>query len=246
MTVGARFTIQLLREAGIAPGMSVLDIGCGGGLLTRDVAELVGPGGRVLGIDRNPMVLNLADVTPASGKSRIDYRQVDLAALPDDLGSFDAIVGRRVLMYLESPGSVLAALAERLNPGGMIAVHEHNNAPLPNRISMPAHEEAQGWIFDTIRAEGTEPEIGFMLYDLLIGAGLTGVTLKVEANVQTPDQPYALASIVRGMKGRAMRFGVVADEAEMRLDTLDERLAAEAATGTWLADLMFGAWGRKP
>ena len=84
-----------------------------------------------------------------------------------------------------------------------------------------------------------------MLYDLLVGAGLTGVKLKVEANVQTPGQPYALSSIVRGMKGRAMQFGVVVDEAEMRLDTLDERLAEEAATGTWLADLMFGAWGRK-
>ena len=81
MTVGAEFTLQLLREAGIAPGMSVLDIGCGGGLLTRDVAELVGPGGYVLGIDRNPMVLNLAAGTPANG-GRIDYRQVDLLSAP--------------------------------------------------------------------------------------------------------------------------------------------------------------------
>lgn len=114
------FTRRLFVEAGIGPGMRVLDVGSGMGDVALLAAELVGPTGSVVGVDTNPDVLVAArrrapeNVTFVEG----DIRQLELD------GEFDAVVGRLVLMYLQDPAEALAQATRNLRSGGVAAFLE--------------------------------------------------------------------------------------------------------------------------
>jgi hypothetical protein len=89
--------------------------------------------------------------------------------------------------------------------------------------------------------------MGFGLYASLTRAGLAVERMRAEAIVQTPNAPHAVAAIIRAMLPRIVSRGV-ATEAEIDIGTLDQRLAEErvGTDAIFVADVMFGAWARKP
>src|SRR6187549_1252068 len=89
-------TRRLLQQAGLAPGMRVLDLGSGAGNVARLVAELVGPGGAVVGIERDSAAVELA--RRRTDAANIEFRVGDAQTLEGVEGGFDAVVGRLVLM----------------------------------------------------------------------------------------------------------------------------------------------------
>jgi ubiquinone/menaquinone biosynthesis C-methylase UbiE len=111
-------TRRFFMEAGIGPGMSVLDIGSGAGDVAMLAAELVGPSGRVLGLDLNPAGLAVArERAAAAGLTNVEFIEADARAVPPGQ-TFDAAVGRIVLMYMADPAGTLRAVARAVNPGG--------------------------------------------------------------------------------------------------------------------------------
>jgi len=102
-TILRPFTERLMRSAEIGPGMRVLDLGCGAGDVSMLAAELVGPSGAVVGIDRNSQVIELATKRArTAGVGRVTFRDVPLEAFSDaDL--FDCVVGRYVLIHQSDP-----------------------------------------------------------------------------------------------------------------------------------------------
>ncbi|WP_223862869.1 class I SAM-dependent methyltransferase [Pseudomonas cannabina] len=113
------FTTQLLMDAGICSGMRILDVGCGSGDVAFLLSDLVGSAGEIVGVDHDGAAL-------ANARSRAGQRtspafiQSDLLDLPASVGMFDAIVGRRVLMYQTDTVAVVKALAVHLRPGGVM------------------------------------------------------------------------------------------------------------------------------
>ena len=114
-----------MLRAGIKPGMSVLDCGCGVGDVSFLTARLVGSGGRVLGIDRSTAGISRARERSAEARlSNVSFEVVD------DLSTFgsgtpvDAIVGRFILMYLPDPAATLSHLARQVRDGGLIIFQE--------------------------------------------------------------------------------------------------------------------------
>src|SRR5215472_9765089 len=111
------YTGRFFAQAGIAPGMKVLDIGSGAGDVAFLAAELVGPTGHVIGVDVNATALEVARARArATGLANVafitgDAREVTL----DD--EFDAVVGRLVLMYLGDPVASLREFIRHLAPG---------------------------------------------------------------------------------------------------------------------------------
>lgn len=239
-------TERLLADAGIGPGMRVLDVGCGGGIVTLMAARLVGPGGHVVGLDRDPRPLAAARERAAeAGLAHVEFREGDLHAPPG--GPYDAVVGRRVLMYQPDPVAALRALASVLRPGGIMACHEHDMTMSGGLASLPLHERVHGWKRGTVESEGADIRLGFKLASLLARAGLVTERVRSEAIVETPTQPHMTGKIVRLVLPRLVAAGV-ATEAEIDVETLDARLAEEltAADATYIGELVFTAWARKP
>ena len=123
-TILRPFTERLMRNAQIGPGMRVLDLGCGAGDVSMLAAEFVGPSGSVVGIDRNPQVVNLASRrVRTAGLRHVTLKDVPLDAFSDpDL--FDCVVGRYVLIHQADPIDFLRTAARLVRPGGVIAFHE--------------------------------------------------------------------------------------------------------------------------
>lgn len=239
-------TRRLLIDAGIASGMRVLDVGCGYGLVSRLAADIVGARGQVVGVDRDAAALALAR-SAAEAFPNIQFAEAELASLPNTLGTFDAVIGRRVLMYVPDVVSVVRSLAEFLRPGGITAFQEHDATMTPaSTIDLPLHRQVHGWMWGTVEREGGDLHMGFSLFSVLSQAGLAVQKVRAEALVTTPDAPDMLTSIVRAMLPRIVAHGCATEEA-MGLDTLAERLTKERVTtgATWVGDIAFCAWAHK-
>ena len=113
-------TRMIFAEAGIRPGMRVLDLGCGAGDVTFVVADLVGPGGSVIGVDHSPDALARARLRAAQrGLTQAQFVEGDIHD-PAPGGPFDAIVERLVLWLVPDPAALLRRQATVLRPGGLI------------------------------------------------------------------------------------------------------------------------------
>lgn len=232
MNAANRATPAFLAAAGIAPGMRVLDLGCAFGELSRLVARMVGPDGAVVGVDRNVDYLEQARTTDVEADAApIRYVEADLidaralAALADP--PFDAIVIRRVLMYLADPAALLAGLPPLLRSGGLLAVQEHDATGMPISVApLPLHRQVHGWVWDVIEHEGGRRTMGMELPSMLERGGWTIQSWRAEAILIGESEPSWLGHAGRGMLPRILASGAVT-EAEMDLDTLDARLEAE-------------------
>jgi ubiquinone/menaquinone biosynthesis C-methylase UbiE len=126
----APLTERLFREAGIAPGQRVLDLGSGVGDVVMLVARLVGDSGEVVGIERDPRSLDRARARVAeAGLNNVSFIQSDVSQITAS-EPFDAAVGRFILMWLPDPASVLRQLSLLVRPGGVVAFQEPSWAPV--------------------------------------------------------------------------------------------------------------------
>lgn len=243
----AEMTERLLIDAGITAGMRVLDVGCGGGDVSLLLARLVGEQGQVLGIDRDAPMIELAR-SRLLGRTNVAFAAADLLALPAELAEFDAVVGRRVLMYQQDAVATLRGLARVLRPGGLVVFQEHDGTMVPaSLVALPLHARVHRWMWQTVEREGANIHMGFELPSALRRAGLEVEGVRAEAVVQTPKVLHGGARIIRAMLPRIVRHGVATEE-EIDVDTLDQRLLEERAQAdaTYIGDMVFGAWARKP
>lgn len=177
---------RFLARAGFGEGEIVVDLGCGPGYTTLDLAHAVGPEGKIIAVDRDgerslPL---LQERARAAGLSNIETRAVELEVFDLPEKSVDGVYGRWVLMYLpeESAEALTGRVAKWLKPGGACALaeicnyrHIHIHPPTAH---LPAITEALMRAVEGNR--GCNPEIGNALPGLLNRAGL-----HVEINVVT-------------------------------------------------------------
>ena len=106
-----------LAHLGLAPGQSVIDLGCGAGPSTRALCDAVGPGGRVLGIDISPDLVRAAREHLA-GRSGVSVIEADAASHVFDGERFDALYSRFGAMFFDDPGAAFSNLRSALVPAG--------------------------------------------------------------------------------------------------------------------------------
>ncbi|MFZ5965113.1 methyltransferase domain-containing protein [Thalassococcus sp. BH17M4-6] len=118
VTARRRASFDALRPAG---GDTILDIGCGNGLLTREMALAVGDAGRIIGIDPSDQMRDLA-VARCADLPWVSIREGVAHDLPVDAGSADKAVSVQVFEYIEDLKEACAAAHRALRPGGRLVV----------------------------------------------------------------------------------------------------------------------------
>jgi SAM-dependent methyltransferase len=224
------YTERLLREAGIGPGMRVLDAGCGTGDVAFLAAGLVGPGGAVVGVDRAAEVLATARSRAEAGDGSaapLTFRQADLGTFADD-PPFDAVVGRLVLMYQPDPAAVLRRLAGLLRPGGIFAFLEYLFAPSLSLPARPVFDRYYGWMIEAFARSGAATDLPLRFPAIFAAADLPTPEVRLDGLVFPGADPRLkeLAGVVRSLTPAMERFGI-ATAAEIDPDTLLDRLLAE-------------------
>jgi SAM-dependent methyltransferase len=113
-------------RAGFAPGHRLLDIGCGPGFTTRDLAKWAGPKGKVVGADVSNRFLQFAKSVPTSPESApITYIEGDVRELALEPESFDGAYARWVLCFVPDPKKVLKTVHRLLKPGAPFVVQDY-------------------------------------------------------------------------------------------------------------------------
>ena len=233
---------RFFGDIGIMPGARVLDVGCGNGDLSRYVAGLAGPSGEVVAIDRSEQALATAQTVDADpGAAHIQYRAVDLSGDLPDLGRFDAIVGRRVLMYLPDAAKTLERLAAMAKPDAILAFQEHARAGLPAGLGdLALHRQLYDWNWSTVAAEGGDVRLALRLAELMQQLGLSVEEARGEAILLHPNQPSFVPTLTQAMLPRIVERGIATVE-QIDPDTLTQRIKDEhrAVGGTIVWDLAF-------
>jgi SAM-dependent methyltransferase len=161
----------------LAQGQRLLDVGCGPGTLTVDLARRVGPTGTVVGVDVSPgVVQEAAGHAAAAGAGNVtfhvgDFRELDLAE-----GSFDVVHAHQVLQHLRDPVGALAAMARFARPGGIVAARDSD---YPSFLWTPDDPRLDRWreIYMAVSdRNGTRGDAGRWLLRWALDAGLSDVT----------------------------------------------------------------------
>jgi SAM-dependent methyltransferase len=243
-------TAVMLQRGGIEPGMRVLDLGCGPGDVSFLLADLVGAGGSVVGVDLDAAQLAVANRRrDERGAATVEFQQGDARTFVADQ-PFDAVVCRLLLMHLPEPAEVLAHHLRNLRPGGPFVAVDYDMSGARAYPDVPLYREAGAWMQAGFRHVGAEPNIGMGLPELLHRVGLTDVgTLGLQLFFG-PEDRWAVGyvvDVVRSLKSLILASGVVS-EAGMGLDTLEERMDAQIRErrAGWTMPTIVGGWGRRP
>jgi SAM-dependent methyltransferase len=243
-------TRRLLIEAGLAPGMRVLDLGSGAGNVAIIAANLVGPEGAVVGVERDPNAVERAQrIISEAGHANIEFRVGDVHTLDGVEAGFDAVIGRLILMYLPDPAAALRQAATRVRPGGMICIQEADLTYLYSSPPTPLWQQVRAWFLDTLAKARVEPRMGLSLFSVYRAAGLPDPQLIFETFVAGgPQAPaWGWANVIRGVVPLMERLGI-ATEAEIAPATLADRLLAELLpnNGIVIGPPLIGAWSTVP
>lgn len=226
-----RVTRRFLHETGLGHGMKVLDIGSGAGDVALAAAEMVGPAGRVIGVDVNPDILETArDRAAALGYAQVEFVAGDASEVELD-SDFDLVVGRLVLLYVPNPVELIRKLITRLKPGGTVAFQEPElilyramtdpDTPLLNKMVE--------WGLGVFEQSGANISMGFDLFGVFEEAGLPDPKLDYHAPMggseDWPGYEYLAASF-KSMLPLIEKFGLATAE-EVDVDTLASRLCRE-------------------
>jgi SAM-dependent methyltransferase len=242
-------TRTILEAAGVRTGMRVLDLGSGMGDMAFVAAELVGPTGEVVGIDRAPEPVAKANLRARQhGLANVRFLVGDIED-PAPGGPYDAIVGRLVLMYVPNPAAVIRTQAGLLRPGGLVVPIEFDIYSARSVPATPLVGQAMSWLSETFKRTGIDPALGPQLWSIQQEAGLQPmgmIGVQPHFGPEDPEGPAILAGIVRTVVPLMERSGV-ATAAEVGADTLQQRLSDELrnSASVFAHPMLMSAWATR-
>jgi ubiquinone/menaquinone biosynthesis C-methylase UbiE len=176
------------ERAGFAPGQTVLDVGCGPGFATLDLARIVTSTGRIIAVDASQRYLDhLAAQAAAQSLGHVDIRLGDVTALDLPANSIDGAYARWVLCFVSNPGAAIAAVAKALRPGGVFAVQDYFNY---EAIALAPRSELFRRVIDAVlkrwRLTGGDPDFAGRLPELFSRAGMVVREIRSVLRVARP------------------------------------------------------------
>ncbi len=155
----------------LEPGHRLLDVGCGPGTVTADLAARVAPG-EVVAVDTAPHVLELARSTVAErGLTNVTLREADVHALPFEDGTFDVVHAHQVLQHLGDPVAALREMRRVTRPGGWVAVRDADYGAMTWYPAAPGLDDWLALYHEVTDANGAEADAGRRLLHWVLAAG---------------------------------------------------------------------------
>ena len=170
-------TLNLLHRAGLKNGMVCLDVGCGGGDVTLQMARLVGSSGMATGIDIDSTKMQLArQEADHEAIANVRFRALDLDHL-DDRAAYDLVYARLLLTHLRNPVNALQRMVNAAKPGGVVVVEDMDHSGIFCYPTCPALKQYVSLYNQIVRLKGADPEIGPKLLALFRQVGLQDLHL---------------------------------------------------------------------
>ncbi|MET9496512.1 methyltransferase domain-containing protein [Streptomyces sp. NPDC006552] len=175
----------------LKPHMRILDIGCGPGTITADLAALV-PDGHVVGADHAPEILDRARATAAGrGLTNVEFTTADVHTLdfPDD--TFCVVHAHQVLQHVGDPVQALREMRRVTKPGGLVAVRDSDYAAMTWYPHSPGMTDWLDLYRRVARDNGGEPDAGRHLKAWALRAGFAAADITATAGTwcyATPDE----------------------------------------------------------
>lgn len=240
-------TLALLGRVGIPHDARILDLGCGGGDVTRLLGRLA-PQGTVIGVDFDADVVAIAAEETGDALDNVEYVVGDVtdptahtARMLDERGPFDVVYARFLLSHLADPAAMLRRMAQWC-VGGVVIVEDID---LAGAICSPPHDSftrSCQLYAETVRARGGNPTIGIHLPVMLDAAGLSDVEVAIaQAGGLRGDGKRVQLLTLETIAPTAIRLGLTtASEVErltealrIHLDRTDTFLTTARVIQTW-------------
>jgi precorrin-6B methylase 2 len=242
--VHAPATLALLDTLGVEPGTRCVDLGCGGGHVTMELARRVGPAGHAMGIDLDEALLGSArEEAAAQALDNLTFRVASVEQLAET--GFDLAFARMLLSHLLDPAGVVRRMAGAVRPGGMVVVEDVHFAGCFTEPACAAYNRWVEWFRETVRHNNGDLDIGPRLPGLLRTAGLTSVGVRVAQPAYLDGLPKQLQQMsMEKVRPAILAAGVVsaddydAAHAELKAFTDDPDTIVASPR-------MIQAWGRR-
>jgi ubiquinone/menaquinone biosynthesis C-methylase UbiE len=237
---------SLFDRLGLRNGLRCLDVGCGGGDTTLELARRVGPGGSAVGFDIDQVKLDIArKESLQQGLGNVDFQACDVCTL-DWESQFDVAYSRFLLTHLKAPGAAVAAIYRTLRPGGVFAVEDidfSGHFIYPESRAFRRYHELY---CATVSRRGGDPDIGLRLASLLKQAGFQEIGMHVVQPIAMQGEVKLLSPLTMENISDAVMADGLATRAE--IDQVVRELYEFAADPNTVGGVprVVQAWGRRP
>lgn len=172
----------------IKPGMTILDVGCGTGAITSGIVDLVGPEGRVVGVDNNADLIQKARQNYGH-ISNLHFEVCDIYNLTFQ-DQFDIVTASRVLQWLSSPQDALEQMKESVKIGGTLLILDYNHEKIEWQPEIPASmSDFYSSFLKWRRDAGMDNQIADHLSDMFDRAGLQNIKVTSQHEVVEREHP---------------------------------------------------------
>ena len=239
--VAARATY--LDLLGIAPGERVLDVGCGSGVVTRELARRGAPDGVVVGLDPSAALLDLArELAGREGLAdRLDLRVGDARSLPFGDAEFDVVLAVTALSHVPDGEHAIPEMVRVARPGGRVGVVDREGDAFV--IAHPDRALTRRIVAAYSDQHFVDSWLGRRLPGLLAEARLRDVRVRGFVALDQDPSGFYAGNARRAAEVAAQAGAISEDERRRWLEGLD----AEQAAGRFLAGLVnIFAWGTRP
>jgi SAM-dependent methyltransferase len=238
-------TQALLARAEVSAGMRCIDIGCGGGAVTLELAQLAGPDGAAVGIDIDEVKLGLARRAAAErGLRNAEFVVADVSGW-DQPGGYDVVYARFLLHHLSQPASLLRRMWAAVRPGGVLIVED---ADFGGWCCDPDNEGLRFFVDSyqrVLRHRGGDATLGRKLRRCFLAAGIPGPQLGLAQRVHEGDAKELAWSTLAATGDAILAEGVAtAAEFDAALASLRE-FTADPDT-LICGPRVFQLWSRRP